>query len=73
MDKVVWYISTVEYYSVIKRNTLESVLMRLMNLEFYGLKQIKILIKRWRKRHLLLLKSASVSHFKRHGYRESFS
>ena len=46
MDKVVWYIFTMEYYSVIKRNTFESVLMRLMNLEFYGLKQIKILIKR---------------------------
>ena len=27
------YISTVEYYSVIKRNTFESVLMRWMNLE----------------------------------------
>ena len=28
-----WYIHTVEYYSAIKRNTLESVLMRWMNLE----------------------------------------
>ena len=28
-----WYIHTVEYYSAIKRNTLESVLMRWINLE----------------------------------------
>ena len=28
-----WYIYTMEYYSVIKRNTFESVLMRWMNLE----------------------------------------
>ena len=28
-----WYIYTIEYYSVIKRNTFESVLMRWMNLE----------------------------------------
>ena len=34
MDKeVVLYIYTMEYYSGIKRNTLESVLMRWMNLE----------------------------------------
>ena len=31
--KKVWYIYTMEYYSSIKRNTLESVLMRCMNLE----------------------------------------
>ena len=31
--KNLWYIYTVEYYSVIKRNTFESVLMRWMNLE----------------------------------------
>ena len=31
--KKVWYIYTMEYYSVIKRNTFESVLMRWMNLE----------------------------------------
>ena len=31
--KKVWYISTMEYYSAIKRNTFESVLMRSMNLE----------------------------------------
>ena len=28
-----WYIYTVDYYSAIKRNALESVLMRWMNLE----------------------------------------
>ena len=28
-----WYIYTMEYYSVIKRNAFESVLMRWMNLE----------------------------------------
>ena len=28
-----WYIYTMEYYSAIKRNTFESVLMRWMNLE----------------------------------------
>ena len=34
MDKeVVVYIYTMEYYSVIKRNAFESVLMRWMNLE----------------------------------------
>ena len=31
--KKVWYISTTEYYSAIKRNSFESVLMRWMNLE----------------------------------------
>ena len=31
--KKLWYIYTMEYYSAIKRNTLESVLMRWMNLE----------------------------------------
>ena len=28
-----WYIYTMEYYSAVKRNTFESVLMRWMNLE----------------------------------------
>ena len=28
-----WYIYTMEYYSIIKKNTLESVLMRWMKLE----------------------------------------
>ena len=31
--KKLWYIYTVEYYSAIKRNTFESVLMRWMNLK----------------------------------------
>ena len=31
--KRLWYIYTMEYYSAIKRNALESVLMRWMNLE----------------------------------------
>lgn len=77
MSEVVWYIYTMEYSSAIKRNAFESVLMRLMNLEFYGLKQIKLLslaqIQSWIKRHLLLMKSASVSHFIRHRYKESFT
>ena len=33
MDKEVWYIYTIEYYSSIKRNAFESVLMKWMNLE----------------------------------------
>ena len=31
--KMLWYIYIMEYYSAIKRNTFESVLMRWMNLE----------------------------------------
>ena len=31
--KMLWYIYTMEYYTAIKRNTFESVLMRWMNLE----------------------------------------
>ena len=33
MDKKLWYIYTMEYYSDIKKNTFESVLMRWMKLE----------------------------------------
>ena len=33
MDKKVWYISTMEYYSAVKKNTSESVLVRWMKLE----------------------------------------
>ena len=33
MDKEVWHIYTVEYYSAIKRNVFQSVLMRWINLE----------------------------------------
>ena len=31
--KKLWYINTMEYYSAVKRNAFESVLMRWMNLE----------------------------------------
>ena len=33
MDKEVWYIYTMEYYSAIKKNSFESVLMRWTKLE----------------------------------------
>ena len=33
MAEVLWYIYTMEYYSAIKKNTFESVLMRWMKLE----------------------------------------
>ena len=33
MDKKLWYIYTMEYYSVIKKNSFESVLTRRMKLE----------------------------------------
>ena len=33
MDKKVWYIYTMKYYSAIKKNEFESVLMRWMKLE----------------------------------------
>ena len=33
MIKKMWYIYTMEYYSVIKKNEFESVLVRWMNLE----------------------------------------
>ena len=33
MDKELWYIYTIEYYSAMKRNAFESVLMKWMNLE----------------------------------------
>ena len=33
MDKKLWYIYTMVYYSAIKKNTFESVLMRWMKLE----------------------------------------
>ena len=31
--KKLWYINTMEYYSALKRNTFESVILRWMNLE----------------------------------------
>ena len=52
MDKEVWYIYTMEYYSVIKRNTFESVLMRWMNLE--PIKQSEISQKDKDKYHILM-------------------
>ena len=40
--KKFWYIFTVEYYSAIKRNAFESVLMRWMNLEpIYRVKYVR--------------------------------
>ena len=33
MDKKLWYIYTMEYYSAIKGNAFETLLMRWMNLE----------------------------------------
>ena len=39
IDKKLWYIYTMEYYSVIKKNTFESVLMRWIKLEFIGRSQ----------------------------------
>ena len=33
MDKKIWYIYTLEYYSAIKKNEFKSVLVRWMNLE----------------------------------------
>ena len=33
MDKKIWYIYTMEYYSAIKKNEFKSVLVRWMNLE----------------------------------------
>ena len=33
LEKCLWYIYTMEYYSAVKKNSLESVLMRWMKLE----------------------------------------
>ena len=46
-----WYIFTMEYYSAIKRNTFESVLMRWMNLEL--IIQIEVSQKEKDKYHIL--------------------
>ena len=43
MDKEVLHIHTMEYYSAIKRNTFESVLMRWMNLQ--PIKQSEVSLK----------------------------
>ena len=50
--KRLWYICTMEYYSVIKRNTFESVLMRWMNLE--PIAQSEITQKEKDKYHILM-------------------
>ena len=46
------YIYTMEYYSAIKRNTFETVLMRWMNLE--PIIQIKVSQKEKKKYHILI-------------------
>ena len=50
--KKLWYIYTMEYYSVIKRKAFESVLMRLMNLE--PIIQSKVNQKEKDKYHILM-------------------
>ena len=50
--KELWYIYTMEYYSAIKRNTFESVLMRWMNLE--PIKQSELSQKEKNKYHILM-------------------
>ena len=49
--KKLWYIYTVEYYSDIKRNTVESVLMRWVNLEL--IIQSEVSLKEKDKYHIL--------------------
>ena len=44
--KKLWYLSTMEYYSAIKRNAFESVLMRWMNLEPIIQREVESDIKR---------------------------
>ena len=39
--KKLWYIYTMEYYSAIKRNTFESLLMRMMNLELIIQREVR--------------------------------
>ena len=50
--KKVWYIYTIEYYSAIKRNEFESVLMRWVNLE--PIIQSEVTQKEKDKYHLLM-------------------
>ena len=52
MDQEVWYIYTMEYYLVIKRNAFESVLMRWMNLE--PITQSEVSQKETDKYHILM-------------------
>ena len=41
MDKNLWYVYTMDYYSAIKRNAFESVLMKWMNLEPIILSEVR--------------------------------
>ena len=50
--KRLWYIYTMEYYSAIKRNTFESVLIRWMNLEH--IIQSEVSQKEKEKHHILM-------------------
>ena len=50
--KKLWYAYTMEYYSAIKRNAFESVLMRWMNLE--PIRQSEVSQKEKYKYHLLM-------------------
>ena len=50
--KKLWYIHTMEYYSAIKRNAFESVLMRWMNLE--SIIQSEVSQKKKDKYHILM-------------------
>ena len=50
--KKLWYIYTMEYYSAIKRNTFESVLIRWMNLEH--IIQSEVSQKETEKHHILM-------------------
>ena len=52
MNKEVWYIYAIEYYSAIKRNTFESVLMRWTNLE--PIIQSKVSQEEKHKHHILM-------------------
>ena len=52
MDKEVWHIYKMEYYSAIKRNEFESVLVRWMNLE--PVMQSEISQKEQNKYHILM-------------------
>ena len=49
--KKLWYIYTVDYYSAIKRNAFESVIMRWMNLD--SIMQSKVSDKEENKYHIL--------------------
>ena len=58
MDKKARYIYTMEYYSAIKKNTFESVLMRWMKLELIIQSEVS-----QKEKHLLLLLLLLLSRF----------